>query len=237
MPTDANNIQKLITSKKDKKKAERTKRFFKTGPGEYAEHDPFLGVPNPILRKIIKENKDIPLEEIAKLLQNRWHEIRLCALLFFVEKFKHSKLLEQKKIVEYYIHGAPNYINNWDLVDLSAPGIIGQYDLTQNNWNQIQYFAARPSLWEKRIAIVATLAFIRQGHYDPTLKLTLDFMNHPHDLIHKACGWMLREVGKRNQSQLTDFLQQHKSKMPRTMLRYAIEHYPENTRRKFLQKD
>lgn len=215
-------------------KAALLQRFFKTGPGQYAEGDVFLGLVVPLTRSIAKANKTTPLEELQKLIESPYHEARLCALLIVTERFKKAPPEEQQKLYDFYLANTSR-INNWDLVDLTCPHVVGAY-LLEKDRSPLYDLARSNQLWEQRIAIVSTVAFIRRREYDDTLALAEYFLNHPHDLIHKAVGWMLREVGKKDRDTLTAFLERQAVRLPRTMLRYAIEHYPEDQRRYFLTK-
>lgn len=209
-------------------------RFFKTGKGEYGEGDLFLGITVPFIRKIAKQHskEHISLTTIHTLLYSKWHDCRLCALFLLIERFKESDAAEQKSICEFYLQHTDR-INNWDLVDLSAPYILGVYLL--NHSREILYqLADSSSLWEQRIAIVSTWTLIRNNEFEDCTALSERLLHHKHDLIHKAVGWMLREMGKRNKELLVDFLRQHGSEMPRTMLRYAIEKLPEEERLYYL---
>ena len=198
-------------------------RFFKAGKGEYGEGDRFLGVTVPNIRAIAKLHKDISIEEIRELLQSEWHEVRLCALIIMVEKSKKKDEALRKELFNLYLSQTKR-INNWDLVDLSCRFIIGEYLLDKSR--DILYQLAQSSLlWDNRIAIVSTYAFIRKGQLEDTYALSDLMMQHPHDLMHKAIGWMLREAGKRNPERLYDYVMSHRADMPRTMLRYAIEKF------------
>lgn len=219
----------------NREEADKLSRFFQTAPGEYGEGDRFLGIRNPQTRKLARAFRDLALPELRKLLKNPWHEVRLCALLILVERARKADAGEQEKILAVYLAHAGRYINNWDLVDLSAPGIPGEYAL-KHGTDILDKLAAGTVLWEQRIAVVSTLTLIRNGEFDMTFRLVKRFLSHPHDLMHKACGWMLREVGKRDRDALTGFLNAFRQDMPRTMLRYAIEHYPEAERRAFLKR-
>ncbi len=221
-------LQKLA----NKDKAKILQVFFKTGPGEYGEGDIFLGINVPALRKLSKEHDGIPLNETVQLLKSPVHEERLLALLLLVRAFSKGNEALQKKICDLYLKHA-RYINNWDLVDLTAPNIVGTYLLDKSR-NPLYALAKSNDLWKRRIAILATFSFIRQGDFDDTLKISNTLLTDEHDLIHKAIGWMLREVGKRSLVTEERFLQQHYKKMPRTMLRYAIERFPEAKRKKYL---
>lgn len=218
-------------------KAAHLSRFFKTGPGEYGEGDHFLGIPVPLTRNIAKANIDTPLEELQILIHSPWHEARLCALLILVERFKKKKTTDEERcnIYQFYLKNT-RHCNNWDLVDLSCPTIVGGYLLYQPDRSQLYRLAESDNLWEQRIAIVSTIALIRHDQFDDTLALSRKLMNHKHDLMHKAVGWMLREIGKRNRDVLSEFLDEYATRLPRTALRYAIEHYPEEERQAFLRK-
>ena len=217
-------------------KAVHLSRFFKTGPGQYGEGDRFLGVMVPYSRAIAKANKAMPLEEVQLLLESPWHEARLCALLILVYRFKERKITEEEReqIYSFYIKNARR-CNNWDLVDLSCRDIVGEY-LVDKERSILYRLADSENLWEQRIAIVSTIAFIRNNDFEDTLKLTEKLMNHEHDLIHKACGWMLREMGKRDEAVLTNFLDTYSKQMPRTMLRYAIEKLTKEQRTHYMIK-
>lgn len=236
-------ITKELKKKVNPLKAKILTRFFKTGKGEYGEGDLFLGITVPEVRNIALEYIDTSLAEIEKLLKNKYHEIRLAGLLLLVIKYKKGNEKEKinppshkvtaRQVFDLYLKNT-KYINNWDLVDLTAPNIIGDYLLFRKR-NILYKLARSKSLWERRIAIVATLAFIRQKQYLDTFQLCEILLNDSEDLIHKSCGWMLREVGKRDKTNLDTFLYKHASVMPRTMLRYAIENKPESERKEWLK--
>ena len=220
-------ITKTITSElqalTNAEKREIFPRFFKAGKGEYGEGDRFLGVTVPNIRAIAKLHKDISIEEIRELIQSEWHEVRLCALIIMVEKSKKKDEALRKELFNLYLSQTKR-INNWDLVDLSCRFIIGEYLLDKSR--DILYQLAQSSLlWDNRIAIVSTYAFIRKGQLEDTYALSDLMMHHPHDLMHKAIGWMLREAGKRDSERLYDYVMSHRADMPRTMLRYAIEKF------------
>lgn len=204
-------------------KREVLPRFFKTGKGEYGEGDHFLGVAVPDTRTVAKQHKDISLNEIRNLMQSEWHEVRLCALLIMVEKSKKKDETLRKQLFDLYL-SQTSRINNWDLVDLSCRFIVGEYLLDKSR-DILYQLAQSPLLWDNRIAIVSTYAFIRKGQLDDTYVLSDLMMKHPHDLMHKAIGWMLREAGKRDPERLYDYVMNHRAEMPRTMLRYAIEKF------------
>ena len=228
-------ILKEIELKKNKKKDAILSRFFKTGKGEYGEGDIFWGLTVPVSRKIAQKHKDIPLREIKSLLKNKVHEVRMISLFILVGKYKHSSQAEKEKIVRFYLKNT-KYINNWDLVDLSSHYILGDYLSDKKDKTILLKLAKSKNLWEQRIAIVSTYALIRKGDLSWTFKISKMFLGHDHDLIHKASGWMLREAGKKNEKALKKFLDANISKMPRTMLRYAIEKFPEEVRREYLRK-
>jgi len=210
-------------------------RFFKTGKGEYAEGDKFLGVVVPDIRLIAKKYVGLSLSGVEKLIHSPWHEIRLTGLIILTYQYPKSSPAQQKKIYKLYIKSL-KYINNWDLVDLTADRIVGQY-LRDKDKEVLFTLSQSPNLWKRRVSIMATFCYIKQG--DPTLtyKLALNLLHDPHDLIHKAVGWMLRETGKRCSKQgLVSFLNKHSKDMPRTMLRYAIEHFPKQERMGYLTK-
>ena len=220
-------LTKTITNKlqalSDVEKREIFPKFFKAGKGEYGEGDRFLGVTVPNIRAIAKLHKDISIEEIRELIQSEWHEVRLCALIIMVKKSKKKDEALRKELFNLYLSQTKR-INNWDLVDLSCRFIIGEYLLDKSR--DILYQLAQSSLlWDNRIAIVSTYAFIRKGQLEDTYALSDLMMQHPHDLMHKAIGWMLREAGKRNPERLYDYVMSHRADMPRTMLRYAIEKF------------
>ncbi|MDR1525007.1 MAG: DNA alkylation repair protein [Tannerella sp.] len=215
-------------------KAAFLQRFFKTGPGQYGEGDVFIGVVVPHTRSIAKANLQTPPAEIRKLLMSKYHEARLCGLVILTERFKKASGTERDEIYGFYLKNTSR-INSWDLVDLTCPTVVGEY-LADKSRGILYKLAESDSLWEQRISIVSTLAFIRKNDFFDTLELSKKLLNHRHDLMHKAVGWMLRETGKRDRNVLTAFLEEHAVKMPRTALRYAIEHYPEPERQYFLKK-
>lgn len=206
-------------------------RFFKTGKGEYGEGDKFLGVTVPNIRLVAKRFQDAPLHTIQELLESPWHEMRSCALFILCLQTRKGV---SKKIFDFYLSQTER-INNWDLVDASAPKIVGRYLLDKSR-APLYRLAESDSLWENRIAIVATLTFIKHGELNDTYNLALKMMRHPHDLMHKATGWMLREAGKVDARRLHDFVYSHRLEMPRTMLRYAIEKFDKPTRQRLMAK-
>jgi len=232
---DFKNIQEDLTKLANKKKAKILQGFFKTGKGEYGEGDIFLGITVPLQREIAKKYISTPLSELNKLLKSKIHEERLTALLILTYKYEKTKsTLEKKEIFEFYLSNT-KYINNWDLVDITTPKIVGNYILEHKNERKIIYSLAKSkNMWEKRISILATFPLIRNNEFEHTLKLSKLFLKEKHDLMHKATGWMLREVGKKDESELVKFLDKHKNEMPRTMLRYSIEKFDEEKRQYYL---
>lgn len=209
-------------------------RFFKTGKGEYGEGDRFLGITVPEVRKVARAAKEASIEVIEELLSSEWHECRLCALILLNERFKKASEEDQTMIFHFYLSHTDG-VNNWDLVDVSAPNIVGAYLLGRPR-DVLYRLAESEVLWERRIAIVATLTFIRKGDLGDTIRLAEKLVYQQHDLMQKAVGWMLREAGKRDKGVLVEFLERFAHIMPRTMLRYAIEKFPENERRYFMKK-
>lgn len=213
--------------------AEAAQRFFKTGPGEYGFGDVFLGIRNPILRGMVKYYQDLPLSQVSELLQHRYHEARFLALIILVRQFERGSNEVQQHIFDLYLQST-TFINNWDLVDCSCYKILGAY-LLDKDPIVLNKLGQSDSIWERRIAIVSTYEFIRKGRFSQTLLLAQTLLLDEEDLIHKAVGWMLREVGNRNNQVMCDFLNQHYQNMPRTMLRYAIEKLPEEIRQSYLR--
>lgn len=217
----AQNIKQQLSSLGNLQKAEHASYFFKTGKGQYGEGDMFFGCTVPETRAVARVNKNTSLKELEKLLNDEIHECRLCALLILIEQFGKATEEKREEIVAFYLNHT-HRINNWDLVDLSCYKILGEWLKTRDR--ALLYTLAQSRLlWEQRVAMVSTMAFIRQNDFSDTLKLSEAFLSHKHDLMHKACGWMLREVGKRDEKTLMRFLDTHSNTMPRTMLRYAIE--------------
>ncbi|MFZ5437485.1 MAG: DNA alkylation repair protein [Patescibacteria group bacterium] len=217
-------------------KAKVLQGFFKTGQSQYGAGDVFWGITVPAQRKIAKSFKDLTLTEVKKLIYSSVHEQRLTGLLILVYQYEQADQNEQNKIFEFYFKHRTQ-VNNWDLVDVTTPKIVGQHILNKPEL-QPQVFALINStnLWDRRIALLATFPFIKKEIFQPTLSLATKVLADQHDLIHKASGWMLREVGKMQKKPLLDFLDKHKQKMPRTMLRYAIEKLAEPVRKKYLAK-
>ena len=224
-----NEMRKLA----NKKIAEHSQRFFKTGKGQYGEGDIFLGIRVPVLRKIAKKFRRISLAEVSKLLESKFHEERLLSILMLVNLFKSGDEDDQELIYELYLDKT-KFINNWDIVDISAGNIVGAF-LFEKDKAPLYRLVFSENLWERRIAIVATFYFIRNDEFDDTLKIAEILFTDKEDLIHKAVGWMLREVGKKVIKIEEEFLKEHYLKMPRTMLRYAIERFPETRRKMYLK--
>ncbi|MGF1601057.1 MAG: DNA alkylation repair protein [Thermosynechococcaceae cyanobacterium] len=233
MQVASTEIGKILKRLADFAIATQTQRFFKTGKGEYSEGDQFLGIRVPVLREQAKKFEDAPLKEVQKLLESPFHEERLCALLILVRKFAKGTPAEKTRIYTLYLNSTQS-INNWDLVDSSAYHIVGPY-LEHQDRRPLHELSKSDSLWERRIAIISTFHFIRNYQYDDAISISKQLLNDPEDLIHKAVGWMLREIGNRDMVTEETFLKDHYQQMPRTMLRYAIEKFPEPNRRKYLQ--
>ncbi len=228
-------LRQTIKKSANPAQAKILSRFFKTGRGEYGEGDEFLGIKVPISRSIAKQFKDLTLTEIQELLNSPIHEERLIALFILIEHFKKADEHIKKIIFNFYLRNTKR-VNNWDLVDLSAERIIGVYLLDKDN-NVLFKLARSKNLWEKRIAIMSTFHFIKNGNYETTLAIADMLLKDEHDLIHKAVGWMLREIGNRNLKVEETYLKEHYKTMPRTMLRYAIEKFPEKKRQAYLKGD
>lgn len=224
----------------DKEQAKVLSGFFKTGKGQYGEGDYFLGVKVPQTRQIVKEEwQKCTLQDVRDLLVSDYHEIRLCGLLILVQMYKHCKddIEAKREIVEFYLKNMDR-INNWDLVDLSCYEILGDWGLTHKSRRWVLYTLASKgkTIWEQRIGIVSTMAFVRKGELEDTFKIADILLHHEHDLIQKAVGWLLREAGKRDVNALKEYLEPRYKTMPRTMLRYAIEKFPEEERQYYLKK-
>jgi 3-methyladenine DNA glycosylase AlkD len=226
-------IQKRLQALGDPSHAQVMQRFFKTGPGEYGDGDVFVGMRVPQLRKLARECQSLSHGETIRLLHSPIHEARLLALFILVRAYGRGSAAQQSQIYQSYLQNT-RFINNWDLVDGSAEHIVGAY-LRPRDKAPLQALAAAESLWERRIAIMATFHYIKQGAFADTLRIAGMLLADPRDLIHKAVGWMLREVGKRDRRVEEAFLQAHYRSMPRTMLRYAIEKFPEDLRQQYLK--
>lgn len=247
----ARDIEETLTGMADPAQQAILCRFFKTGKGEYGEGDRFLGLRVPQTRSVVREARlQVPLSEIERLLYSPWHEVRLSGFLLLVEEMKISlprpkrsdtpqAARHRREISNFYLRHAPQ-ANNWDLVDLSAPYVLGQWLLhplpegRMPDRTILDRLASSTNLWEQRIAIVSTAALIRAGEFDDTLRVSRNLLSHPHDLIHKAVGWMLRETGKRNLPLMLEFLSDNYASLPRTTLRYAIERLPAPERQAWL---
>lgn len=219
----AADIRSLLAAQANPIRAEQSRRFFKTGPGQYAEGDEFWGLTSAQVRATVRQGRDLPLAELELLLEDSIHECRTCALLILVEQFRKADEDGRRALVDFYLRRTDR-VNNWDLVDVSAP-LLGLW-LTDKPRDLLYRLADSPDLWEQRIAVVATQVFIKQDDFADILALTEKLLNHPHDLIHKALGWMLREVGKRDKAALEAFLARHAAALPRTTLRYSLERFP-----------
>ena len=229
----AQELQSSLREIADAAVAEHSQSFFKTGKGEYGEGDRFLGIRVPELRKHAGRCSDLELREIATLLESEFHEERLLALFILVKKFARAGSRDRKNIYNFYLRHKKR-VNNWDLVDSSAHQIVGAY-LAGKDRKPLYKLAHSKNIWERRIAIIATYHFIKRDDFDDALAISTILLNDDEDLIHKAVGWMLREIGKKQREVENEFLQQHYATMPRTMLRYAIEKHPENERQAYLK--
>lgn len=228
-----NDLKKELKEKSNLEKAKFLQRFFKTGKGEYAEGDKFIGITVPVLRKLSKKYKDLSFPELKKLITSKIHEERLISLFILIIQFEKGDEKVKERIYKFYLEHLKG-VNNWDLVDLSAPNIIG-VSLINKEKNILYEFAKSNDLWKKRISILSTFQFIKNYQFEDTLAISEILLNDKHDLIHKAVGWMLRETGKRNLKVEEDFLKSRYKNMPRTMLRYAIEKFPEIKRQAYLK--
>lgn len=228
-------IQEALEFLSTPEKREFRPYFFKTGKGQYGEGDKFLGVVVPDTRKVAKANKLLPESELRKLLRSPYHECRLCALLILVERFKKAEEKERKKIYDFYL-SQTKYVNNWDLVDLSSRYIVGEYLLDKEDRSILYQLAESDWMWDQRIAVTSTYTFIKNKDYKDIIALSEELMYYKHDLMHKAIGWMLREMGKMDIKPLYDFLDKYHKVMPRTMLRYAIEKLDKEERAHYMKK-
>lgn len=230
----ASNVKRELLSLGNPQRAEHSTYFFKTGKGEYAEGDKFIGCTVPETRKVAKAHKNLSFDELIKLLKDEYHECRFCALVILAGQFKKADNAKRKEIIDFYLANTTG-VNNWDLADVSAYTLLGEW-LTDKDKSVLYRLAESENLWEQRIAVVSTMAFIRKNNFEETLKLSELLLTHKHDLIHKACGWMLREVGERHEKSLIDFLDKHHKTMPRTMLRYSIEKLTPEQRKMYMKK-
>jgi len=232
---DFDSLKKDLRSFQKPGKAKVLQRFFKTGQGEYGEGDEFLGLMMDEIRSVAKKNSDLSLSEVSKLLVSKIHEERMVAVVILYRQFREAKLEGKKKIYDFYFENIAG-INNWDLVDSSAPLIIGGYLYLSENSRKILYrLAGSDDLWKKRIGMMACFYFIKEKDFSDALKIAEILLTDKEDLIQKAVGWMLREIGNRNINTEEDFLKKFYKKMPRTMLRYAIEKFPEDKRQGYLR--
>jgi 3-methyladenine DNA glycosylase AlkD len=229
----SDRLQSELKKLADPVRAKNLARFFKTGPGEYGEHDRFYGITVPEIRNATVQFRHLLLVDIKQLLQSPVHEVRFAALVILVWQFEHGDEVVRQSIYDFYL-AHTDRINNWDLVDTSTPKIVGAYLFHSQDRRVLYRLVKSNSIWERRIAVLATFYFIDQGQFDDSLKLAELLLNDKHDLIHKAVGWMLREIGKRSESTLKEFLDKHATQMPRTMLRYAIEKFPATERQRYL---
>jgi 3-methyladenine DNA glycosylase AlkD len=227
------DIQKRLKKLANKKHAAISQRFFKTGPGEYGEGDVFIGIRVPVLRELVKKYSDLSVEDAAILLRSQIHEERLLALLLLVRLFSKGENVTRTIIYDMYLENT-GFVNNWDLVDSSAEHIVGAY-LMDRSKAVLYRLAQSEDLWERRISIMSTFHFVKRHEFSETLKIAKMLLFDRQDLIHKATGWMLREIGKRHLQTEENFLKIHYTEMPRTMLRYAIEKFPEQKRQRYLK--
>ena len=229
----ASDIVRMLQMLGDKGSAQALRRFFKTAPGEYGAGDVFVGLRVPKLRQLAKEYQALPLSEIVRLFHSPVHEARLLALLMLVHAYKRGEVAIQERIFKQYLQNT-RFINNWDLVDVSAEHIVGAH-LRYRRRARLKALAESRLLWERRISVMATFHYIKHGEFAETLRIAELLLHDSEDLIHKAAGWMLREIGKRDRPMEEAFLKAHYQIMPRTMLRYAIEKFPEKLRQRYLQ--
>lgn len=232
-PVTVQKIQARLQTLGDPQKAQTLQRFFKTGPGEYGQGDVFAGLRVPDIRKLAREYRSLPLPATLQLLRSPIHEARLLALLILVQATRCADSALQEQICDLYLQNS-RFINNWDLVDLSAPHIVGP-QLKSGSAYRLSALATSSLIWDRRIAIMATFHLIKKGEFSLTMTIAKRLLKDPEDLIHKAVGWMLREIGKRDQKTEESFLKDHYQIMPRTMLRYAIERFPEGLRQRYLK--
>jgi 3-methyladenine DNA glycosylase AlkD len=230
---NADEIHEKLRQFGDPQHAQILRRFFKTGPGEYGEGDQFVGLRVPEMRKLSKEYYSLPLSETIRLLRSPIHEARFLALLLLICAYARGDVYARERIFNQYLDNA-RFINNWDLVDVSAEHIVGA-QLQNGGRERLITLGESSLLWERRIAVMATFCYIKHGEFDETLRIAEILLRDPEDLVHKAVGWMLREVGKRSFPVEESFLRKHYKSMPRTMLRYAIEKFPESLRRQYLR--
>lgn len=233
----ASDVEKALMGHANAEDVVFLQRFFKTGVGQYGEGDVFIGVRVPTTRLVCKKFNDLSLDEVKKLIQSKIHEYRLAAVIMLANRFKKADEAERAKLYDFYLRMLDEgYINNWDIVDSSAEYVVGEY-LWGKSLAPIYSLVKSEDIWHRRVAVLSTFAFIKKGDPLPTLEIAEKLLHDPHDLIQKAVGWMLREVGKRiDREPLIDFLEKHSKTMPRTMLRYAIEHLSPEQRKYFMQR-
>lgn len=228
------NLKNNLTELSDSERKKNLQRFFKTGKGEYGEGDVFLGVKVPDVRKVGKKYRKLPLSGVSELLNSEIHEHRQVGIFILVDQYQRGNKEDQKRIAEFYLENT-HRINNWDLVDSSAHKILGDY--YRDKPKDILYkLSQSDNLWERRISVIGTFAYIPDGSFETSLTIAETLLHDPHDLIHKAVGWMLREIGKRDQNTLESFLQKHYKTMPRTMLRYSIEKLDKQKKQYYMKK-
>lgn len=233
-PNRAKELITFLQSHSDASKAEKLQQFFRTKKGEYGEGDQFIGVKVPLIRSTVRKFADLGFAELEELIHHPIHEIRMAGVIILVTQYQKAKDSPQKtRIAEFYLKHRAG-LNNWDLIDISAPKILGDYYLSRDK-SLLYDFAKSGTLWEQRIAVLTTFGFIRQDRFEDALKISELLLHHPHHLIHKAVGWMLREIGNRDHTTEVNFLTLHYKNMPRTMLRYAIEKFEKNERDSYLK--
>jgi 3-methyladenine DNA glycosylase AlkD len=233
--TTRTHLEKQLKAAANPERAASSVRFFKTGKGQYAEGDIFLGISTPILRKIAREHQDLSLADIKILLESKLHEYRVAALEILAEQFKRANDKQRKQIVKFYLANTSR-INNWDLVDASARPILGEH-LKTHRRAILTKLSRSKSLWERRISIISTLAFVRDNDLDDAFRIAKSLLADNHDLMHKAIGWVLREAGSKDRKRLLKFIEENYSNIPRTTLRYAIEHFLPDQRKRILSGD
>lgn len=230
----ATSILNALVALRNPARALRAQAYFKTAPGEYGEGDQFLGIPVPTLRRLSKEHRTLPIRSVMTLLRSPWHEARQLALFILVLQFERGDEVKREDVYPRYVQHT-QYINNWDLVDCSARQIVGGWLLSRDR-APIETLVRSRVLWERRIGVLALFRLVEDGEFDYPLQIARLLLTDPHDLMHKAVGWMLRDIGDGDRATLERFLDAHVAKMPRTMLRYAIEHFPEQRRRQYLAR-
>ncbi len=231
----AQNVKDQLLIFSNPSKAAHSMRFFKTGKGEYGEGDKFIGCTVPESRAVAQKYKKLPLTEIENLLKDPIHECRFCALIILIDQFDKAVELDRKVLLDFYLSHT-SYVNSWDLVDVSSYKIVGEWLKDKADRTLLYKLANSNLLWDQRISVVSTMTLIKNDDFTDILKLSVKFLTHKHDLMHKACGWMLRELGKRNELELINFLDKNCTKMPRTMLRYSIEKLTIKQRKDYLQR-